>query len=119
MSLEKRFCESKGFYERTILTLFGEITFKRRYYYDKNDNSRFYFTDMYLGLSKRKYYDPFIRSEICNEAASSNYSKTSKIIASRIGKRILEKNNKASILSRNTIKKVTKAHFKYNHYSVT
>lgn len=84
----KRFCESKGFYERTILTLFGEITFKRRYYYDKNDNSRFYFTDMYLGLSKRKYYDPFIRSEICNEAASSNYSKTSKIIASRIGKRI-------------------------------
>ena len=37
----------------------------------------------------------------------------------RIGKRILEKNNKASILSRNTIKKVTKAHFKYNHYSVT
>lgn len=84
----KQFCKSKGFYDRTILTLFGEITFKRRYYYDKNDNSRFFFTDMFLGLPKRKYFDPFVRSEICNEAASSNYSKTGRIIASKIGKRI-------------------------------
>lgn len=84
----KQFCISNGFYERTILTLFGQITFKRRYYFDKNDNERFFFTDLFLGLPKRKYYDPFIRSEICNEAASSNYSKTGKIIASKIGKRI-------------------------------
>lgn len=84
----QQFCTSKGFYERTILTLFGEITFKRRYYFDKNDNERFFFTDLFLGLPKRKYYDPFIRADICNEAASSNYSKTGRIIASKIGKRI-------------------------------
>lgn len=87
-SYRKSFCESNGFYERTILTLFGEIKFKRRYYYDKKYNDRFYFTDLFLSLPKRKYFDPFICSEICNESASSSYSKAGKIIASKIGNRI-------------------------------
>ena len=87
-SYRKKFCISKGFYQRTILTLFGEITYKRRYYYDKKTNEWFYFVDYFLNLPKRKYFDPFICSEICNEAASSNYSKSGKIIASKIGKKI-------------------------------
>ena len=85
-SYRKNFCTSKGFYQRTILTLFGEITYKRRYYFDNKTNERFYFTDYFLNLPKRKYFDPFICSEICNEAASSSYSKSGKIIASKIGK---------------------------------
>lgn len=84
----KQFCSSKGFYSRTILTLFGEITFKRRYYYDRKVKDRFFFTDLFLNLPKRKYFDPFVCSEICNEAASSSYSKAGRIIASKIGNRI-------------------------------
>ena len=87
-SYRKQFCESKGFYKRTILTLFGEITYKRRYYYDKKYNDRFYFTDFFLGLPKRKYFDPFVCAEICNESASTSYSKAGIIIASKIGNRI-------------------------------
>lgn len=87
-SYRKNFCESKGFYKRTILTLFGEITYKRRYYYDKKYKDRFYFTDYFLNFPKRKYFDPFICAEVCNEAASSSYSKSGKIVASKIGKRI-------------------------------
>ena len=60
ITCHKQFCESKGFYKRTILTLFGEITFKRRYYYDKKYNDRFNFTDFFLGLPKRKYFDPLL-----------------------------------------------------------
>ena len=88
-SYRKNFCSSKGFYQRTILTLFGVITYKRRYYFDNKTNKWFYFTDYFLNLPKRKYFDPFICCEICNEAASSNYSKSGKIIASKIGKRIV------------------------------
>lgn len=84
----KQFCESNGFYKRTILTLFGEITFKRRYYFDKTCNDRFYFTDLFLGIPKSKYFDPFVCSEICNESASNSYSKAGIIIASKIGNRI-------------------------------
>lgn len=93
-SYRKNFCESNGFYERTILTLFGEVKFKRRYYFDKKYNDRFYFTDLFLGLPKRKYFDPFVCSEICNESASSSYSKAGKIVASKVGNRI---NNLCSI----------------------
>lgn len=84
----KSFCKSKGFYKRTILTLFGEVTFKRRYYFDKNTNEYFFFTDFFLNLPKRKYFDPFVCAEICNEAASFSYSKAGKIISQKIGKRI-------------------------------
>ena len=87
-SYRKNFCVSNGFYERTILTLFGEITFKRRYYFDKKYNDRFYFTDLFLGLPKRKYFDPFVCSEICNESASNSYSKAGIIVSNKIGNRI-------------------------------
>lgn len=102
-SYRKKFCISKGFYERTILTLFGEVTYKRRYYYDKNTNERFYFTDYCLNIPKKKYFDPFICSEICNEAASSNYSKSGKIIASKIGKRINNTVNISRASARNIV----------------
>ena len=46
-SYRKSFCKSKGFYNRTIMTLFGEVTFKRRYYFDKNTNEFFFFTDFF------------------------------------------------------------------------
>lgn len=87
-SYRKTFCESKGFYERTILTLFGEIKFKRRYYYDNKYKDRFFFTDLFLALPKRKYFDPFVCAEICNESSSLSYSKAGKMVASKIGKRI-------------------------------
>ena len=102
-SYRKNFCTSKGFYQRTILTLFGEITFKRSYYYDNNTNERFYFTDYFLNIPKRKYFDPFICSEICNESASSSYSKSGKIIASKIGKRIDNNINISRASARNIV----------------
>ena len=102
-SYRKKFCTSNGFYKRTILTLFGEITYKRRYYYDNKTNERFYFTDYFLNFPKRKYFDPFICSEICNEAASSSYSKSGKIIASKIGKRIDNTINISRASARNIV----------------
>lgn len=87
-SYRKSFCESKGFYKRTILTLFGEVTFKRRYYLDKKFGDRFFFTDLFLNIPKRKYFDPFVCAELCNESASTSYSKAGKIVSDKVGKRI-------------------------------
>lgn len=99
----KSFCKSKGFYKRTILTLFGEVTFKRRYYFDKNTNEYFFFTDLFLNLPKRKYFDPFVCSEICNEAASFSYSKAGKIVSQKIGKRINNLLNISRASARNIV----------------
>ena len=47
----------------------------------------FFFTDLFLGLPKRKHFDPFVCAEICEQATTESYSKTGKIITNKIGKR--------------------------------
>lgn len=103
-SYRKKFCKSNGFYEmKNFVTLFGEITFKRRYYYDTTSNEYFFFTDLFLGLPKRKHFDPFVCAEICEQATTESYSKTGKIIANKIGKRISNNININRATARNIV----------------
>jgi len=102
-SYRKNFCKSNGFYERkNYVTLFGDINFKRRYYYDKNTKEYFFFTDLFFGLPKRKHFDPFVCAELCDQSTTESYSKAGKIIATKIGKRI---NNNITI-NRATVRNI-------------
>lgn len=85
-SYRKSFCSSKGFYERkNFVTMFGNISFKRRYYFDRNTNEYFFFTDLFLGLPKRKHFDPFVCANLVEKSADNSYSKAGKIISDKIG----------------------------------
>ena len=100
----KKHCKSNGFYERkNYVTLFGEISFKRRYYYDNNTNEYFFFTDLFLGLPKRKHFDPFVCAELCDQSTTESYSKAGKIIADKIGKRINNNINISRATARNIV----------------
>lgn len=101
-SYRKKNCISKGFYSRTILTLYGEVTFKRRYYFDYSTNERFFFTDLFLNFPKYKYFDPFICAKIFKNAASFSYSKAGSIVSELIGKKI----NDTITISRATARNV-------------
>ena len=103
-SYRKKYCDSNGFYERKdYVTLFGEITFKRRYYFDNKTNEWFFFTDLFLGLPKRKHFDPFVCAEICNESTTNSYSKAGKIISNKIGKRTSNNIDISRATSRNIV----------------
>lgn len=103
-SYRKNFCISNGFYERkNYVTLFGEITFKRRYYFDKLHKDKFFFVDLFLGLPKRKHYDPFICAEICDKAASYSYSKSGILVSELIGKKINNNINISRATARNIV----------------
>ena len=105
-SYRKNFCESKGFYERkNFVTLFGDISFKRRYYFDKTTNEHFFFVDLFLGLPKRKHFDPFVCAECVDKSAQNSYSKTGKLIADKIGSRIHNHIN----ISRATVRNIVLA----------
>lgn len=73
-SYRKSFCESKGFYKRTILTLFGEITFKRRYYVGSQFNdgkdhmikAAVIFEDTELVYKTKKKSDSMYRFRLIN-----------------------------------------------------
>ena len=103
-SYRKNYCTSNGFYERkNYVTLFGEITFKRRYYFDKLNNEWFFFTDFFLGLPKRKHFDPFVCADICDYSTSNSYSKAGKLISNKIGKRTQNNINISRATARNIV----------------
>lgn len=54
----------KETYSRTIITLFGEVTFKRRAYVDKNDKNYFYYLDSLLNISPRVVFDNDVINEL-------------------------------------------------------
>ena len=54
----------KGTYYRTIITLFGEVTFKRRAYVDKNGKNHFYYLDSLLNISPRVVFDNDVINEL-------------------------------------------------------
>ena len=75
----------KGYFERTIMTVFGEITIKRTFYKSKLNGSSFCYIDRLLGLKKYDYFDPYIKAEILDYAANHNYSETAEHINIFIG----------------------------------
>lgn len=73
---------------RTIMTIFGEITYRKTIYQSKHTYKSFCFIDDYLGLKKYDYFDPYLKATILEYAANNPYSKVAKIINDMIGNRI-------------------------------
>ena len=90
---------TKGLYPRTIMTLFGEITFEREYYVPKDSNEDgFFYVDKVFNLPKRDYYDPMIKALIIERSAEYSYTQSGKLVGDMVGKRF--KSLSESLLSR-------------------
>lgn len=95
----------KSHMSRSIMTIFGEITFKRTFYESKIDGSSYCFLDRYLGLHKYDYFDPYIKSLIIHYASDNSFSKTASFINDLIGNRI-STTEKFSLLNRQTVRNI-------------
>ena len=95
----------KSRHTRTILTIFGEITYSRTFYSSKLDGKSFCYVDRLLGLKKYDYFDPYIKAEVLDYVSNHNYSDTANHINSLIGNRISIQ-NKTKYLSRQTIRNI-------------
>ena len=112
--IDKNYCKSlerkrkyhiKYKASRTILTIFGEITYFRYFYKSKVNGTCYCYVDRLLGLKKYDYFDPYIKAEILDYVSDNNYSKTAEHINSLIGNRISTK-EKHKYLSRQTVRNV-------------
>ena len=91
--------------KRTIMTIFGEITYNKTIYSNKYNEGSYCFIDEYLGLKKYDYFDPYIKATIIEYAANNSSPKVAKILNDMIGKHI--KLDKAHpIISRQTIRNI-------------
>lgn len=90
---------------RTILTIFGEITFKRTFYSRKDKTGCYCYLDNYLGLAKHDYFDPYIKSTILEYAANNSAPTVCKIMNDLVGNRIVI-NEKPYLFSRQIIRNI-------------
>lgn len=103
-SYRKNFCTSKGFIERkNYVTLFGSITFKRRYYYDRINNEHFFFVDLFFNLPKRKHFDPCVCAELVNYSSSFSYSKAGALVSDKISSKFDNNVRISRATTRNTV----------------
>lgn len=87
--------------DRTIISIFGEINFKRRYYQDKETKERIYLLDQFLKLEKRERMLPNVKERLIDEARETSY------------KRAGEKASYGTEVSKQTVKnEINKLNFK-------
>ena len=95
----------KAHHNRTILTIFGEITFNRTYYSFKDGTGSFCYLDRYLGLKKHDYFDPYIKSLVVEYAANNSVPTICNMINELIGNRV-KLNGKIKFLIRQTARNI-------------
>lgn len=113
-SIDKSYCNSierkrkyhiKAYLPRTILTIFGEITFTRTFYSDKNNKGSYCYLDRFLGLKKHDYFDPYIKATIIEYSANNSIPTVCSMIDDLIGNRI-KMENKIKYLNRQTVRNI-------------
>ena len=67
--------------DRKIITIFGEINFKRRYYLDKEKNERVYLLDEYFKIAPKERLLENVETRLIEEAIETNYEKAGKVAA--------------------------------------
>lgn len=98
----------KNTYTRSILTIFGEITYSKTIYLSTLNNSTYCPIDSMMGLKAHDYYDPFIKSLVVQYAANNSYSKTAKYINNIISNRFKLNNNSKYLMTRQTVHNIIK-----------
>jgi hypothetical protein len=87
-NIRKQKYDSKGFVTKPLLTKFGWVDFKRRRYVDKLTGESFMYVDRFLGLQKYSRLDPFVIADLIEEATSTSYAASGRIVSKTIGNKI-------------------------------
>lgn len=95
----------KAHLPRTILTVFGEITFTRTFYTDRYNKGSYCYLDRFLGLKKHDYFDPYIKATIVEYSANNHIPTVVNMINDLIGNRI-KLEDKIKYLNRQTIRNI-------------
>ncbi len=67
--------------DRKIMSIFGELNFKRRYYLDKTTKERVYLLDEYFKIEPNERLLENVETRLIEEAIETNYEKAGKVAA--------------------------------------
>ena len=66
---------------KNIVSIFGNITYKRRYYYDKTSKERVYLLDRVIGIKPNENLLPNVKERLIKEATESSYEHAGEVAA--------------------------------------
>ena len=69
---KKNFYINKSNIDRTLITIFGELTFSRTLYQNKFTGEYYFYLDDILQLEPYKNYDPVVQALMIRDAALTN-----------------------------------------------
>ncbi len=69
---KKNYFINKSNVERTIITIFGTITFKRTLYQHKQTGEYYFYLDDLIGLEAYRNYDPLVRAILIQDSVLTN-----------------------------------------------
>lgn len=114
--VRKRKYEVKSYHPRSILTIFGEITYYRTFFKSKINGNSYCYVDRFLGLKKYDYFDPYLKSIVIEYSSNNSYSKVAKHLNDLIGNRVSIE-NKHKYFSRQSIRNIIlKSNLSINKY---
>lgn len=67
---------NKSNVSRTLITIVGDITFKRTYYVSKYSNKKFFYIDKIFDLPKKAHYDPIVKAIAVSKAISTSQAQS-------------------------------------------
>lgn len=73
---KSRYYINKSNVSRTIITIVGEISFKRTYYVSIYSNKKFFYIDKIFDLPKNDHYDPVVKSIAISKAISTSQAQS-------------------------------------------
>ena len=77
----KKEFESLEIDDRKIISIFGEIDFKRRYYINKSTKERVYLLDEYFKIAPKERLLENVETNLIEEAIETNYEKAGKVVS--------------------------------------
>ena len=77
----KKEFESLEIDDRKIISIFGEIDFKRRYYINKSTKERAYLLDEYFKIEPKERLLENVETNLIKEAIETNYEKAGKVVS--------------------------------------
>lgn len=92
--------------DRKVVTIFGEVDFKRRYYMDKETNERVYLLDEYFKIEPNERLLENVETRVIEGAIETNYEKARKVATYKIQKSKQIVMNKISELKLNVEERV-------------
>ena len=102
-SIRKRFYHISSHPTRTIMTVFGLVTYKRTYYINISSGKPYCHVDRFMGLMKYDHYDPYIKALIIDNVASNSFAVAGKNVTSMISNRV-HINKRFFCISRQTVR---------------